>query len=151
MASYWRFDEFEDLGINGDGVDDVRDFSVWTRHGDSNGNPEFVPSYLVSVDNSNATSPFGFYLFNNYPNPFNPSTRIKYSIPFVETHRDASLLVTLKVFDILGNEIEKLVNEEKLAGTYEVTWYAGQLPSGVYFYQLKAGNFIQTKKMIFLK
>ncbi|HSW56571.1 MAG TPA: T9SS type A sorting domain-containing protein [Ignavibacteriaceae bacterium] len=92
-----------------------------------------------------------FILEQNYPNPFNPSTRIKYSVPFVETHRDASLLVTLKVFDILGNEIETLVNEEKAAGAYEITWYAEGLPSGIYFYQLKAGEFIQTMKMILLK
>ncbi|MCU0406572.1 MAG: T9SS type A sorting domain-containing protein [Ignavibacteriaceae bacterium] len=55
------------------------------------------------------------------------------------------------MFDVLGNEIETLVNEEKPVGTYEVTWYAQNLPSGVYFYQLRAGNFIQTKKMILLK
>ncbi|MCU0344521.1 MAG: T9SS type A sorting domain-containing protein, partial [Ignavibacterium sp.] len=76
--------------------------------------------------------------------PFNPSTKIKYSIPQLSN-------VVIKVFDILGNEIETLVNEEKSAGTYEVIWSASQLPSGVYFYQLKAGDFISTKKMILLK
>jgi hypothetical protein len=55
------------------------------------------------------------------------------------------------VYDVLGNEIETLVNEEKPAGTYEVNWYAKNLPSGIYFYQLKAGSFIETKKMILLK
>jgi hypothetical protein len=55
------------------------------------------------------------------------------------------------VYDILGNEIETLVNEEKPAGNYELTWYAENLPSGVYFYQLRAGNFVETKKMILLK
>jgi hypothetical protein len=59
--------------------------------------------------------------------------------------------VTLKVYDVLGNEIETLVNQEKPAGTYEITWNAEQLPSGVYFYQLRAGEFVQTKKMILLK
>jgi hypothetical protein len=83
-------------------------------------------------------------LSQNYPNPFNPSTKIKYSVP-------NSSQVVIKIFDILGNEIETLVNEEKPAGTYEVTWYAEQLPSGVYFYQLRAGSFVQTKKMLLLK
>ena len=59
--------------------------------------------------------------------------------------------MVIKVFDILGNEIESLVNEEKPAGTYEITWYAEGLPSGVYFYRLQARDFIQTKKMILLK
>jgi hypothetical protein len=95
--------------------------------------------------------PTEFTLEQNFPNPFNPSTKIKCSVPFVETHRDASLLVTLKVYDVLGNEIETLVNEEKSEGTYEVTWHAANLPSGVYFYQLKAGEFANTKKMILLK
>jgi hypothetical protein len=85
-----------------------------------------------------------FYLEQNFPNPFNPSTTIKYSVP-------QSSNVIIKVFDILGNEIEKLVNEEKPAGTYEVTWHAVNLPSGIYFYQLKAGGFVQTKKMILLR
>ena len=85
-----------------------------------------------------------FYLSQNYPNPFNPSTKIKYYIPELK-------FTTLKVFDILGNEIATLVNEEKRAGTYEINWYAVGLPSGVYFYQLRAGSFVETKKMILLK
>ena len=85
-----------------------------------------------------------YYLSNNFPNPFNPTTKIRYSIPY-------SSKVVIKVFDILGNKIETLVNEEKHTGTYEITWYAENLPSGVYFYQLKAGSFIDTKKMILLK
>jgi hypothetical protein len=99
-----------------------------------------------------------FSLSQNYPNPFNPSTFIKYSVPGVETYRDASLPVTLKVYDILGNEVATLVNEEKPAGTYEVEFnsHSGlsgikELPSGIYFYQLKAGEFAETKKMILMK
>jgi hypothetical protein len=88
--------------------------------------------------------PTKFTLMQNYPNPFNPNTKIKYSIP-------QSSNVRIKVFDILGNEIETLVNEEKPVGTYELTWYAEGLPSGVYFYQLKAGDFIETKKMVLVK
>jgi len=88
--------------------------------------------------------PSDYRLSQNYPNPFNPSTKIKYSIPQSST-------VLIKVFDILGNEIKTLVNEEKQAATYEITWSAENLPSGVYFYQLKAGDFIQTRKMILMK
>ena len=85
-----------------------------------------------------------FKLNQNYPNPFNPSTTIKYSVPNTSN-------VVIKVFDILGNEIETLVNEEKPIGIYEITWYAENLPSGVYFYQLKARSFVETKKMILMK
>ena len=85
-----------------------------------------------------------YILRQNYPNPFNPSTKIKYSIPQLSD-------VVIKVFDILGNEIETLVNEEKRAGTYEITWYAENIPSGVYFYQLKAGSFVETKKITLMK
>jgi len=95
--------------------------------------------------------PWDFSLSQNFPNPFNPSTVISYKLPI-------SCDVTIKVFDILGNEIETLVNEEKPAGSYEITWYAEILPSGVYFYQLRAtpsggqaGAFVETKKMILMK
>ena len=88
--------------------------------------------------------PFKFLLEQNFPNPFNPSTKIKYSVP--QTSQ-----VQIKVFDLLGKEIETLVNEEKPAGTYEIEFNAANLPSGVYFYQLKADNYIETKKMILIK
>ena len=88
--------------------------------------------------------PTELWLSQNFPNPFNPSTKIKYSVP-------QSSDVVIKVFDILGNEIEILVNEEKPAGTYEIVWNAANLPSGIYFYQLKAGEYTAVKKMILLK
>jgi hypothetical protein len=92
---------------------------------------------------------FGFSLQQNYPNPFNPNTIIKYQIPELS-------FATIKVFDVLGKEVVTLVNEEKPAGSYEVEFNSRglihqTLPSGIYFYQLKAGNFIETKKMILLK
>jgi hypothetical protein len=103
-------------------------------------------------------APNVFSLEQNYPNPFNPTTKIKYTIPVVETHRDASLLVTLKVYDILGNEVATLVNEEQEPGVYEVEFstessfrLVRNLTSGIYFYQLRAGEFNQTKKMILLR
>jgi hypothetical protein len=92
--------------------------------------------------------PLDYKLYQNYPNPFNPKTTIQYSIPNEE-------LVILKVYDLLGTEVAILVNEEKSPGKYEINWNAsaeaGRLPSGVYFYRLQAGSFIETKKMILLK
>ncbi len=97
-------------------------------------------------------SRMGFSLEQNYPNPFNPSTIIRYSIPSViASVEKQSQLVTLKVFDVLGNEIATLVNEEKPVGKYEVEFNASDLPSGVYFYRLKAGTFLETKKMLLIK
>jgi hypothetical protein len=93
-----------------------------------------------------------FILFQNYPNPFNPATTIRYTIPFViASVAKQSQLVTLKVYDVLGNEIITLVNEEKPAGTFEVIWYTENLPSGVYFYRLSAGEFNLTKSMLLIK
>jgi hypothetical protein len=90
-----------------------------------------------------------FELFQNYPNPFNPITKIKYSIP--SNLKGQTSKVVLKIFDILGNEISTLVNEDKSPGYYEVEWVAESLPSGIYFYRLTASDFISTKKMIVLK
>ncbi len=100
----------------------------------------FVPT---SVEH-NELLPTEFLLSQNYPNPFNSSSTIKYSIPKFSQ-------ITLKIFNTLGEEIEILVNEEKPVGTYEVNWNDASLPSGVYFYRLQAGSFVQTKKMILLK
>jgi len=98
---------------------------------------------VVGVDKEEAL-PQQFALLQNYPNPFNPSTTFRYSIP-------TQSKVVIKVYDILGKEIATLMNEDKSVGTYELTWNAENLPSGVYFYQLKSGDFIDTKKMILLK
>jgi hypothetical protein len=85
-----------------------------------------------------------FYLQQNYPNPFNPSTTINFLVP-------SSEFVSLKVFDVIGNEVATLVNEEKPAGSYEVAFNAGNLSSGMYLYTLQAGNYTQTKKLILIK
>ncbi|MGB5287321.1 MAG: AGE family epimerase/isomerase [Ignavibacteriaceae bacterium] len=94
----------------------------------------------------------GFELYQNYPNPFNPSTRIKFTIPSViASGTKQSQNVFLKIYDILGNEVSTLVNEEKQAGTYDILFDGSTLPSGVYFYQLRADGFVETKKMILMK
>lgn len=85
-----------------------------------------------------------YQLLQNYPNPFNPSTKIKYSIPENQN-------VVLKVFDILGKEISTLVNEKKQIGNYEVEFSADYLSSGIYFYRIQAGEFIDTKKFVLIK
>ena len=89
-------------------------------------------------------SPNSYNLAQNYPNPFNPTTTVQYSIP---QRSD----VILKVYDVLGNEVVTLVNEEKPAGVYTINFDASQLASGIYLYRLQAGNFVETKKMILIK
>jgi len=88
--------------------------------------------------------PNEFTVEQNYPNPFNPTTNIQYSI-------GSKQRVLLKVFDLLGKEILTLVHEEKPAGVYKVEFNASKLSSGIYFYQLQAGDFIETKKMILMR
>lgn len=97
----------------------------------------------------NITQPAEFSLEQNYPNPFNPETKIKYGIPFVGTGIETA--VQLKIYDVLGNEVAVLVNEEKLPGEYQVTFDASGLVSGIYFYNLNTGDFSETKKMILLR
>jgi hypothetical protein len=102
---------------------------------------------VVSVDDEIPSQPIEFSLSQNYPNPFNPSTNIQYTV-------GSQQFVTLKIYDVLGNEVATLVNEESAAGgagEYEVEFNAINLPSGIYFYQLKAGSFIQTRKMLLIK
>jgi len=98
----------------------------------------------VDVKSEEMVIPNEFVMNQNYPNPFNPTTRITYQIPELS-------FVTLKVFDVLGNEIKTLVNEEKPVGYYEIKFDASSLASGIYIYQLHAGSFIETKKMILLR
>ncbi len=106
---------------------------------------------VTDVKDGNSASLKLFKLEQNYPNPFNPSTRIRFEIPIQAQNDNA--LVTLKVYDVHGNEVADLVNKETPGGTYnvELSIEKLKLSSGVYFYQLKAGGFIQTKKMILLK
>jgi hypothetical protein len=101
------------------------------------------PIEPVSVDDE-TTQPTEFILQQNYPNPFNPSTTIRYSIPELSK-------VKLTLFNLLGEEVTTFVNEEKNAGNYTVEFNASSLPSGVYFYQLRAGFFTETKKMLLLR
>ena len=126
--------------------DFISAYDIYTQMVNSNG-------FLGEVSDIDEESDIvmSFDMLQNYPNPFNPSTKIKYSIPSVISNEERSLNVLLRVYDILGNEVATLVNEEKPAGNYEIEFNASKLSSGVYFYQLKAGNYINNKKMILLK
>jgi hypothetical protein len=102
-------------------------------------------SYKFSnVVNADIVSPANFELSNAYPNPWNPTTTIRYNVPM-------SSPVTIKLFDAIGREVVTLVNEMKPAGSYQITLNGNGLSSGMYYYQMTAGNFSVTKKTILLK
>jgi hypothetical protein len=116
----------------------------------------------IDVNNNTFAIPEEFKLYQNYPNPFNPNTKIKFTIPTsplnpspYQGEGDRERLVTLKVYDVLGNEVATLVKEQLPAGEYEIEFggnLINQVPtSGVYFYQLQAGEFVQVKKMVLIK
>ena len=103
----------------------------------------YYPLKITSVE-SNKAKRIEYTLSQNYPNPFNPTTTIKYSIPIRAN-------VQIKIFDVLGKEVGTLVNEQKAPGEYEVKFDGSGLLSGIYFYRIIAGTYIQTNKMVFLK
>lgn len=109
-----------------------------------NDNTTLAKKSFNKVNFTGSEIPTTYDLAQNYPNPFNPRTTIRYQLP-----KDG--LVTLKIYDILGSEIETLVNEEKIAGKYEINFNASSLASGVYIYKIQAGDFTSSKKMILIK
>ena len=98
----------------------------------------------TDVNENRKTSAQKFTLEQNYPNPFNPSTIISFNLP-------SRTFVSLKVFDLIGREVSTILSEELQAGNYSRQWNASNLPSGIYFYRLHAGNLTETKKLILLK
>jgi hypothetical protein len=104
----------------------------------------FVEGLSTGVNEKSGYRSNTFSLSQNYPNPFNPSTEIAFNLA-------EQSFVTLKVYDILGREVAFLVNEEKPAGIYRINFNASELGCGIYFYQLKAGIFSETKKMTLVK
>jgi hypothetical protein len=110
--------------------------NVWSRP---------LSEVLTGVDARNAAAiPEEFSLIQNYPNPFNPATVISYHLPVLSD-------VKLAIYDLLGREVAVLVNEKMDAGVHEVRFEASALPSGMFFYRLNAGDFVQTKRLVFLK
>jgi len=129
--------------VNGDG--NPNSFDKW------NFGKNFIIYIIdspVNVDEHNI-KPEQYTLYQNYPNPFNPSTTIRYTI-LLDTKGEMQE-VSLKVYDVLGNEVATLVDEYKLAGDYEVIFDAADLSSGIYYYRLQAGEFVSVKKMILMK
>lgn len=110
----------------------------------ASGGTVILKSSLLTAVNETSRKDFSFRLQQNYPNPFNPTTTISWQLP-------VGGLQTLKVYDMLGREVATLVNGYKLAGKHEIKFNASDLPSGIYLYRLKAGNYFQTKKMILMK
>jgi len=108
----------------------------------------FKNGNIVKIEEEAKT--YSFSLGQNYPNPFNPKTVIHYKIPLLGGDERGGL-ITLKVYDILGNEITTLVNDKIAPGEYKIEFDASHLSSGIYLYRLTAGSFSQTRKMILLK
>lgn len=94
-------------------------------------------------------TPSEFALYQNYPNPFNPTTKIRYAIPLLRED-ERKMFVTLKLYDLLGNEVMTLLNEEKSPGNYEIEFDASGLASGVYMYKMQGGSFTESRKMVLL-
>ena len=124
-------------------------YSYRLKQIDTDGKFEYSKVIEVTIENI----PLNFELLQNFPNPFNPVTKIKYSIPDgTLRHAQSDNFVVLKVYDVLGNEIATLVNEYQEAyGSYEVSFEAASLASGVYLYKLETGSFTDVKKMVLLR
>jgi photosystem II stability/assembly factor-like uncharacterized protein len=107
---------------------------------------------LTFINSNSGILPEKFSLSQNYPNPFNPVTNIKFDIPLLRgVSAGRGVFVKLIIYDLLGREISQLVNQQMQAGSYSVDWDASNYPSGVYFYKIEAGDYAETKKMVFLK
>ena len=104
----------------------------------------FTIDTFPSVDDSSNYLPTEFSLSQNYPNPFNPSTTLRYTIP-------RSGQVTLRIYNLLGKEVETLVDEKQQAGAYAIQWNPVDLPSGIYFIRLQAGEFAANRKLLLVK
>ncbi|MBS1514575.1 MAG: T9SS type A sorting domain-containing protein [Bacteroidetes bacterium] len=118
--------------------------TYWTLQGCVLNGVVYGDTLLTSVQSINTIVPDKFYLAQNYPNPFNPETNISFSIP-------EKSFVILRVYDVMGKEIEELVNQNFSAGSYQLKWNAGNSPSGIYYYKITAGDFSATRKMILVK
>jgi hypothetical protein len=143
----WRYkDNWEYIGIDGSRVQTI---SLASNKLYAGSRGVYKMDIVTSVPENDLLFPKNIYLYDNYPNPFNPTTKIKFTVPHVETGHAPSL--QLKVYDMLGNEIVTLIDEPKSPGTYEVEFNASNLSSGIYFYSLQSGNVKINKKMLLLK
>jgi hypothetical protein len=137
-SQYTGTGTYQDMSIKLDGTT-IRGWAVA-----NNGGIVMYNGSLIGITNNQNEIPSNYALKQNYPNPFNPTTTIRFSLP-------KSGVVSLKVYNILGKEVATLVNGNLNPGTYNINWDANGYASGVYFYRLQTGNFVETKKMILLK
>jgi len=148
LIAYYRMDGFEDLGINSDGTDDLRDLSLNSNHLDTDGNPILEPSgafRVKGIRDKSVGTPHNIKLNQNYPNPFNPSTTIKFNLPQTE-------YVELSVYSALGKEVTTLVSGKLSQGNHSYQFDASNLASGVYLYRLSTDQgYTQTKKFVLIK
>jgi PKD repeat protein len=138
------------LGVTGDSV--RCSWRAWAFNGidslsSQNSNLITLVRSTIGIQTISSEIPQRFALYNNYPNPFNPVTKIRFDIPNLTGNKNVSLVI----YDILGNEVSVLVNQEMTAGKYEASWEASNFASGIYFYRIKAGDFVQTHRMILVK
>jgi len=153
QSSGWRqgwYDDSVSLGLKYDLVnsDNMGGIGIWALSYDGSNselwNEIYLKFGLVGISQLGNEIPNQFKLYQNYPNPFNPTTAIKFDLP-----KDAN--VSIKVYDMLGNEVVKLVDEFKKAGSYSVDFNGTNLASGVYFYRIEAGDYVMNKKMVLVK
>ena len=111
----------------------------------------FGQGVSTGISEIESAKPESYSLSQNYPNPFNPTTNIRYHVTLAAGSSTNNSFVSLKIFDVLGREVVTLVNEEQNAGTYEVSFDASKLPSGIYFYTLSSGDYKETRRMVLLK
>jgi len=156
IGNTWTEWKYSDFGLQtqypstlGMDITVDRNNNIWVAT--NSGIIEFNPNGIVTdVEDENVVNiPKEFSLSQNYPNPFNPETAISYTIGTGKL--SALSFVSLKVFDVLGREVATLVNEEKPAGTYTINFNAEGLSSGIYFYKMQAGSFVQIKKLVLMK
>ncbi len=155
--SGWWYDYFSGDSINVTNLTESislapGDFRIYT----TTKLPTPEAGILLDVEQIDDEIPTSFTLEQNYPNPFNPTTIIKYSIPLVISTEGRNLFVSLKIYDVLGREIKTLVKQEQASGVYQVNWngddqLGNKVSTGIYFYRIDAGDFVQTKKMLLIK
>jgi hypothetical protein len=145
LIAYYRFDRLEDLGVCGDGCDDIRDLSGNGRHADIVGNASLVESsILTGVEERPANVPLAFGIMQNYPNPFNPRTTISFNLKR-PSH------VKLSVYNLLGERISMLLDQRMSEGLHEARWDAVNLSSGIYLCRLETGDGTRTIRMLLQK
>ncbi len=145
LIGYYRFDKLEDLGINNDGSDDIRDLSISGSHGDLVGNAKIDTSHApLKIETRQINTLLKFNLSQNYPNPFNPTTIISFELFKTDN-------ISVDVFSIDGRYLKNIFKGRKSTGRHVIKFNAEGFSSGVYFYRLKVGENSSAKKMILIR